>query len=590
MAKSKHPKPTDLKLQATKCKSVSVNDDLSAVWSLLPEHGSQFIAVLQENRPVGILRIADIPPAPQSQARLGFLAKFKAREIKEKQPMPTIKELMFSDPLIIEYGTDIDTVFNVTFERKDSRLNEDIILVREDGTYFGLISAKAIFRLLYGFLGRHMKELRLEKEKVSFQNSQVVRVQRDLELTNQKLAISRDKAVEGVKMKNIFLANMSHEIRTPMNGVFGMIDLLYDTELDKDQEQLVSTARSSAETLMRIINDILDFSKIEAGKVSVEMMPFCLTEMVESSVALYAEAATEKDVELSLTFEDSPPWVVGDPYRYQQVLNNLISNAIKFTDSGSVQVVVIGLGAEDGGQILTEVIDTGIGIPKDKLSKLFQPFTQVDESTVRKYGGTGLGLSICDNLVELLGGKLDCDSKVNQGTCFSFSLPFAYYEDPEANVPSECVRETHRCSTSKLSDRSDFSGIKVLLVEDNIVNQEVAKRFLSKLNCDVDFAENGRVAMDYLRSDAYDCVFMDCQMPIMDGYETTKLIRSGEVSDNCKDVFISAMTAHAMSGDRESCLEVGMDHYFSKPFCLLDFRKALILSTEKAAKLYDHSR
>lgn len=582
MSKKEKPNPSDLKLMASTCPGVNASDNVEVLRGLIANSVNRYIAVLEGKRPVGMVCLDDVHLEDAEVTKKGFLANFRTKP----KPDILVSNVMIQDPLIIEHGTETDVLFQTVFERKGEFLKQDVILVRQNGDYFGMITSNAIFRRLYGFLGRHMKELRLQKERVTFKHSQVVKVKRDLELTNQQLEASRDKALMGVKMKNSFLANMSHEIRTPMNGVFGMIDLLYDTEMDEDQEQLLSTARSSAETLMRIIDDILDFSKIEAGKVSVETMPFSLTEVVESSVALYSEAAAEKDVELTLKFEDTPPWVVGDPHRYQQVLNNLISNAIKFTDDGSVQVIVSGVCTETGNGILTEVLDSGIGIPQEKIDTLFQPFTQADDSTVRKYGGTGLGLSISKNLVELLDGTIECDSRRSGGTVFSFVLPFEHYENLESSKLSARVSEEMVCTPSVHSTRSDFSGMKVLVVEDNIVNQEVAKRFLTKLHCDVDFADNGQSALEYMRADAYDCIFMDCQMPVMDGYEATRLIRLGSVSDSGKDVFISAMTAHAMSGDRDLCLEAGMDHYFSKPFGLQDFREALVLCTEKAKELY----
>ena len=409
-----------------------------------------------------------------------------------------------------------------------------------------------------------------------------MKVQRDLELTNEKLEMSRDQALQGVRMKNMFLANMSHEIRTPMNGVFGMIDLLYDTDLDKDQEQIVGTARSSAQTLMRIIDDVLDFSKIEAGKVSVEVMPFNIIEVVEASTSLYAESAYDKEIDLTVNFDEIPPWVIGDPHRYQQVLNNLISNAIKFTESGKVEVfLTVSLCGEETG-ILTEVKDSGIGIEPSKVRQLFDPFTQADDSHARRFGGTGLGLSICKNLCELMDGSIECDSILDHGSVFSFMLPLAAYIDASREVAVAPVSQSLRCVAPENTGRSDFSGMRVLLVEDNQVNQEVARRLLSKLNCELMIAENGQIALDHLCSDSFDCVLMDCQMPVMDGYEATAAIREGRAGTVSQDVFISAMTAHAMTGDREKCLKSGMNHYFSKPFGLQDFRRALELAWESA--------
>lgn len=532
-----------------------------------------YCCLLEGKRPVGLIsREKLLAYAGQSHGKAWF-----GRTKKAQAATMGLVDLSVADPLIIEYGTELDVVFAAYFDRSDGRLEEDVILVREDGSYFGNIAATAIYRCLYGFLGNHMRELRVQKESLALKNSQVIKVQRDLELTNDKLAYSRDKALEGVRMKDIFLANMSHEIRTPMNGVLGMIDLLYDTEMDAEQEQLVGTARSSAETLMRIINDILDFSKIEAGKVSVELMPFNLIEIVESSAALYSEAATEKEIDLAVAFDDVPAWVVGDPHRYQQVLNNLISNAVKFTDSGEVEIRACQVETGSGLGILTEVKDTGIGIPASKVTKLFEPFTQAEESHARRFGGTGLGLSICRNLCELL-GEIECDSQLDDGTVFSFVLPFAPHNEDGA---AQSVSQRLLCSRHLPVRREGYHGMPILLVEDNLVNQEVARRILTKLDCEVAIADNGRSAIEYLKGGDFSCVLMDCQMPIMDGFEATEAIRRGEAGVRNQEIFICAVTAYAMSGDRERCMQSGMDHYFSKPFGVSDFRNALELSLKK---------
>jgi len=577
-------KPTDIKMLVSHKSCVSINDTLAHVAASSAASGVRYITVVEDNRPVGLLhRIHLTDDEPESSpAKFNFFKKLIRQKTNAASPAKYVREVMITDPLIIEYGAETDLLFEVAFERRDERMNEDIILANEDGSYFGNIHATSVMRLLYGFLGKHMRELRKQKESLKIQHSQVVKVRRDLELTNQKLEFSRDQALEGVRMKSQFLANMSHEIRTPMNGVFGMIDLLYDTTMDDDQESLVATARSSAETLMRIINDILDYSKIEAGNVSIEKMPFNIVEIVEASASLYAETATEKELDLKVNFEDVSPWVLGDPHRYQQILNNLISNALKFTDTGSVEVFVTPVETENGIGILTEVKDTGIGISPSNIRKLFRPFTQADESHQRKYGGTGLGLSICKNLVDLLQGTMDCESDESCGTVFSFVLPFAAYNDENSETKAPSVSQTFQCNTAETGKRTDFAGMKVLLVEDNLVNQEVARRLLKKLNCKVTTAENGKIALEYLANDTFECILMDCQMPVMDGYTATRKIRQGAVGPEAQNIFISAVTAHVMMGEREKCLKSGMDHYFSKPFGLKDFRQALELASQKS--------
>lgn len=575
-------KPTDLKLLVTHKSSVPLDITSRGLAMLLVKSSASYFTVLDGKRPVGLIRRDALVEMAQFEERKGPLMLWRRIQSKRSKGglwAERIKGGMKDDSLIVEHGAEPDVVFDVVFNRSDECLEDDVILTNWDGSYFGNIGFNALMRLLHGFLGKHMRELRVQKETLSIQHGQVVKVRRDLELTNEKLQVSRDQALEGVRMKNIFLANMSHEIRTPMNGVFGMIDLLYDTPLDDDQEQFVSTARSSAQTLMRIIDDILDFSKIEAGKMSVELMPFNIIEIVESSASLFSEAATDKDILLAVNFDDVPAWVIGDPHRYQQILNNLVSNAIKFTQGGKVEIFLTVASCGEGAGVLTEVKDTGIGITPTAVTKLFEPFTQADDSHTREYGGTGLGLSICKNLCELLDGSIDCDSEVSKGTTFSFVLPLKAYDD--GGRSANPISQKMVCNSEVKHTRKDYNGMRVLLVEDNLVNQEVARRVLNKLKCEVVIAENGQVGIEHLNNGRFDCVFMDCQMPVMDGYEATAQIRKGKAGVRSRDVFISAMTAHALSGDQQKCLEIGMDHYISKPFVLHDFCGALDMAIEK---------
>jgi signal transduction histidine kinase/AmiR/NasT family two-component response regulator len=577
----------DLKLLVSHSLSIEASVAIDEVVALSRKSSARYFAVLEAGRPVGIIPRDDGPDEPQ-QAKptarcFGWMQRAPAEVVQ-------VRDMMIPDPLVVEYGTSPEVLIGAVFRRDDSCVNQDVILTRVDGSFLGVITVLAVMRLLYGFLGRHMKDLRVQKEAISLENSQLVQIRRDLELTNEKLARSRDQALEGVRQKSQFLANMSHEIRTPMNGVFGMIDLLHDTNLDENQEKLVSIAHSSAETLLRIIDDILEFSKIEAGKVSIEHMPFNLTETVESSVALYSEAAAAKGLDLAVSFEDAPAWVVGDPHRYQQVLNNLISNALKFTDAGEVKVTVRKVDAERGPSILTEVKDCGIGISAAQRDELFAPFCQADASYARKFGGTGLGLSICKNLVDLLGGELHCESEIGNGSIFSMLLPFKpYAPDSTGQVTDAAATRVWRHDpVTEL--HNDFSGMRVLLVEDNRVNQEVARRFLLKLNCEVHCAANGQLALESLNDARFDCVLMDCQMPVLDGYEATRQIRQGKVHATSCNVFIAAMTAHAMSWDRRKCIETGMDHYISKPVGLHSFRQALELASQKTAATSEHNQ
>ena len=472
-------------------------------------------------------------------------------------------ELYFSDEFFTIFDVEREDIISMDYFKSCFTDVKDLALFKKNLNYVKATGAETHFyhsitskKGTVKYINQFIKCLNDEKDvpcKI-LGTIQDISEQKRVEL---ELIKAKEQAEEAVVIKEQFLTNMSHEIRTPMNGIIGFAKILETTKLNDDQKQSVEAIKKAGQNLMVIINDILDFSKIEANKMTVEEVNFSLSKTVYSVIELLTQNAVEKKIkllcDLDATIHDE---LIGDPTKLAQILFNLIGNALKFTEKGFVELVVTEIEGNESDCLLKfTVIDSGIGIQKDKIDSIFESFNQASNETTRKYGGTGLGLTITRRLVELQGGQITAESVVSKGSEFTFSLK---YKKAKKQIQSYIAVKNKNISPEFLKD------VNILLVEDNELNQLLAVKVFEKWNKTIDIANNGAEAIEKISNNLYDIILMDIQMPEMDGIELTRHIRSsmGEKSN----IPIIALTAHATKGEERRCFENGVNDYLSKPY------------------------
>lgn len=534
--------------------------DAKSIFITLNEKRSQLLLSAMDNAPKlkdnkVLTRTYDatIAMADIENAAVLLAANMDVKGAKEMLSSPRYAQLGSSKSLLKERarGELISSLRSNVFHAND------ILILGLGGLFLSLVIAAYCWWKVGKIFQLQANELEVARDALAIHANQL---EARIEIRTRDLESAKTAAEVADKAKSSFLAQMSHEIRTPLNGVLGMAAALARTNLDERQQRLLAVVQESGDTLLALLNDVLDLAKIEAGKLEIEAVDFNVSQIVRSAEAIFSTRAHDKGLSFSVHIEDNADiWCIGDPTRLRQILYNLMSNAIKFTNEGDVKVKVCGMPLDNHEVELKFMVqDSGVGMNEEGLSRLFQRFSQADSATTRKFGGTGLGLAICKELAHMMGGDISVTSEVNKGSCFILTL-----RSHLGQAPAETDAESFERSFE--NEGSAASDLRILAAEDNSNNRLVLKMLLEQVGITPTFVENGALAVEAWKNNTFDVILMDVQMPIMSGPEASSMIRSLEIETNRARTPIIALTANAMTHHVRECLASGMDCHVAKP-------------------------